>query len=132
MNWYPYATCIKLKQLRGIDHPCWKKFVENFDALADGYDENGQPIYVDEFGQAWGAILLFAEADLEQDTVGWGLVSYNAAHECCGWCLANRSTHPLTDMAADATWRPTEHMTNEVNFDVLCSALNQKCLRLMM
>ena len=131
LNWYPYATAIKLKKTRGIDHPCWDMFVGNFDALANGYDEDGQPVYIDEFGQVWGAILLFSEADLEQDTVGWGLPSYNAADECCGWCLANRSSRPLTDMSADATWRPTENMTNEVNFDVLCSGLNHKCVRLM-
>ena len=63
--------------------------------------------------------MLFSEADLEQDTVCWGLVSYNAAAECCGWCLANRSSRPVTDMSHDAEWRPTENMTNEISFDVL-------------
>ena len=105
--------------------------MENFDNLADGRDENGEPVYIDEYGQSWGAILIFAEADWEQGTVGWGLPSYNSADECCGWCQGNRSSRPITDMSESANWRPTEKMTNEVSFDVLCLALNQQTLKIV-
>ena len=103
-----------MKRSRGIDHPAWEAFLKNFDDLAMGLDENGEPIFIDSEGHSWGAILIFGESDLEQNTVGWGMKSYNSADECCGWCLANRSNLPVTDLSDTAGWRPTEKMSHEV------------------
>ena len=55
----------------------------------------------------WRCFLLFAKADLEARTVGWGLPLYNGP-EPCTECRSNRTNLPYTDVRADSLWRATE------------------------
>ena len=82
--------------------------------MAQGLGPNGEDLFVDSEGNKWGTILIFGEGDMEQLVVVWGCKHYQSTHEMCAWCLANRSTHPYTDLSPEATWRPTENMTNAV------------------
>ena len=42
-----------------------------------------------------------------------GVCSYNAADECCGRCLANRSNRPFSDTRPSAKWMETAPLSNE-------------------
>jgi len=52
----------------------------------------------------WSGISLFGKVDMEAATVGWGFPSYNAV-EMCGWCRANRTDKPFTNLLDNAEWR---------------------------
>lgn len=95
---------------RGIDAVAWKAILDDFDALATGG-------FTDDNGVIWDLILVFGTGDMEQLCIQWGLKSYNDPHEMCGVCRADRSTRPHTDMLDTAQWRPTEDMSNEVEFN---------------
>ena len=113
--WYVSANTIKTRGTRGIDHPFWRAFLHDFDMMAEGKDSNGEILFIDSEGNAWGSILLFGEGDCEQIVVCWGCKHYMAAHEMCAFCLANKSTRPYTDLSPEAAWRRTERdMTNQV------------------
>ena len=92
----------------------WKQFFDNMDCLAQGVDEHGQPIYIDADGNRWAGILLFGLGDLEQLCMQYGLCSYTDAAEICGWCEANRTDKPYTNLQLSAEWRPSENMSNHV------------------
>ena len=92
----------------------WQQFFENMDCLARGVDENGSPIYIDSEGNTWSGILLFSFGDLEQLCVQYGLSSYGDADQICGWCDANRTDRPFTNLQEFAEWRPSENMTDDV------------------
>ena len=111
---YIYANCIKPKQGRITDAAPWQKLLECFDHLANGLDEDGEPIYIDAQGRRWNFVLLFGVGDMEQLCYGWGLKSYNDVGEMCGLCLANRDDRPFTDLQPDANWRTTCPLSNEV------------------
>ena len=111
---YVYATCMKGKGINTMDHATWELLLGNFDCLARGEDENGQPIYVDAAGIQWKFVLVFGGGDMEQFVFGWGLKSYNDTDELCGLCLANRSDRPYTNMQVDSEWRPTCPLSEEV------------------
>ena len=83
------------------------------DRLAEGKLPNGEDAYVDEAGRQWGGILLFAQSDLEQLCLQWGLPSYNDIDEMCPYCRANRSSRPFTNLQEDAEWRPTASLSNQ-------------------
>ena len=82
--------------------------------MANGVDENGEPLFIDAEGNSWSLVLLFGTGDMEQLCIGWGLASYNAEHELCGYCLANRSDIPYTDCQDDSCWRETCPLKPEV------------------
>ena len=65
----------------------------------------------------WCFLLVFGKSDAEQGTVGWGMPSYNDGDEVCGFCLANRSSTPFTDLSAFARWRSTCSLTREQFFN---------------
>ena len=100
---------------RGLK-PVWKKFINSLHDLYLGVDpESGEPLAFDvESGGSWKAIMLFGKSDLEQ-SMTWGLVSYNSPDDNCPDCNANRSDKPFTDLKPNAAWVPTAvNMTNEV------------------
>lgn len=97
-----------------MDDPAWDAFFEDLERCSRGLDPNGEKLFVDEFGDDWGPILLFSLGDLEQFTVGYGMRGYNDRDEMCGWCRANRTTRLFTDNQEDSAWRPTEDMPNDV------------------
>ena len=72
--------------------------LEDFENLADGLGS--------EVGR-WQYLLLFAKSDEQCRCDEYGLTHYNAAHECCSECLANRSDLPWSDLQPSASWRPT-------------------------
>ena len=87
--------------------PAYKLFVSSCLAMSLGTTETGEQLFEDEDG-AWSAIMLFGKADFEALTQCWGMTSYNGASEVCGWCRADRTARPYTDLQEDAQWRPTE------------------------
>ena len=93
----------------------WAKFFADMDLMAQGIDEGGNPLYVDDEGNQWKGILLFGFGDLEQVCVSYGAKHYNEGHEMCGWCDANRITKQYTNLQEDAEWRlSAKTMTNDV------------------
>ena len=105
--------CSSVKVARSArDDECYKLLLRDFDCLACGFVD-GSPIAQDEDGTVWKAVLLWGKGDLEVQTVEWGLPSYNAAEHMCGWCKANRSDAPFTNLMWNAPWRESEDMPNE-------------------
>ena len=111
---YVYANCLKPKEGRITDQKPWEKLLAAFDQLADGLDEDGNPIYIDAQGRQWRFVLMFGCGDMEQLCQGWGLKSYNDIHEMCGFCVANRTDVLFTDLQEDAAWRDTCPIPNDV------------------
>ena len=97
-----------------MDSAAWTAFFTDMDRIAEGKMPNGENIYVDEEGVHWGGILLFSQGDLEQLCLQYGLTNYNSMSEMCGYCRANRTDMPHTNLQEDAPWRPTRNMSNEV------------------
>ena len=91
-------------------------FLWVFDQMAKGLDENGQVLFKDDSGVEWSFIIAFGCADTEQLCFGWGLKNYNAVdvEGMCGFCLANRSTLPYTNCRANADWKATCPLSNDV------------------
>ena len=121
-----FAAHVKEKGSRlSTQDPGFRMMVDSFAVMASGVgprlDNNQHEFPSDsaEFllrnnvvlpgvnGEPWSTIVLFGKADMEAATVGWGLKSYNAGDECCGYCGANRTTRPFTDLQETALWRPT-------------------------
>ena len=67
----------------------------------------GTPLAADSTGTIWGGIALFAKGDGEQ-LMEWGLPSTSTPDQICGFCMANRTTMPYTDLRPSATWWATE------------------------
>ena len=106
---------MKTKRNRGCDEVAWQELLDDLDRLAEKVDKDGQPLFIDDDGESWGAVFLFACGDLQQLCEGWGLPHYNSSGDMCGWCLGNHSTFNHTDLRRHANWRPTEaQMTNAV------------------
>ena len=93
----------------------WNEFFHNMDLLAQGIDENGNPLYVDSEGNKWCGVLLFGLGDLEQLCVAYGMPAWGDADQICGWCDANRTDRKYTNLQHDAEWRPSENMSNDVS-----------------
>ena len=82
--------------------------------MANGVDEDGEPLFIDAEGNNWSLVLLFGCGDMEQLCLGWGLASYNDKGDICGYCLANRTDIPFTDCQDDARWIETYPLKHEV------------------
>ena len=106
---------MKVKGTRAIDEEIWAKLLDTFDAMANGLDEHGEPLFIDAHGNQWSFILLFGCGDTEQLCIGWGLASYNDNHEICGLCRANRTDILFTDLQDDALWISTYPLEHEVS-----------------
>ena len=91
------------------NHEGWKCLLKDLDDLLLGM-KDGEVIALNEDGQPWLFILLFAKADEECRVSAWGLVSYNAPDEVCPECLADRCIRPFTNLLESAEWRPTESL----------------------
>ena len=96
------------------------------DRLAEGVLADGTPAAVDEDGTQWGLILLFGQGDLEQLVLQWGLPSYGSTEEMCGYCLANRSNRPYTNLQENSPWRPTTNLSNEADMDGLLASFHEQ------
>ena len=114
MLWYVFASCINEKGTRGIDADAWEALISDMDRMASCLGADGEPLFIDENGESWGAVLLFGTGDMEQICLKWGLPDYNSIDELCPWRRCNRSTLPYTDQQEHALWRPTEDMPNDV------------------
>ena len=97
-----------------MDTDAWQSLLSDMDKMANCQGPDGEPLFIDANGEAWGAILLFGTGDMEQLCQQWGLPDYNSIDELCPWCRCNRSTLPYTDQQENALWRPTEDMPNDV------------------
>ena len=124
-----YANRIQEGGNRGMDTVMWEDFFRNMDLLAQGIDENGDPVYVDSDGNRWCGILLFSLGDLEQLCIKYGLKCYNDADEICGWCDANRTTRQYTNLLENSEWRPSEDMSNHVFAMSSLAAQRTTCLK---
>ena len=89
----------------------WADFLDSLDEMFYGVDSDGEA-HVPDGDINWKLCVLFGKADSEQCCLGWGLRSYNDVDEMCGYCDANRTTRPFTNLHEDATWRPSERMLN--------------------
>ena len=67
----------------------------------------GTPIALDALNQLWKGIVLFGKGDGDQRT-DWGMPRATDPDEVCGYCLANRSNRPYTDLRPTAKWQVTE------------------------
>ena len=97
-----------------MDTDAWQSLLSDMDKMANCQGPDGEPLFIDANGEAWGAILLFGTGDMEQLCQQWGLPDYNSIDELCPWRRCNRSTLPYTDQQENALWRPTEDMPNDV------------------
>ena len=97
-----------------MDHVMWQEVFHNMDLVAQGIDEFGNPLYVDSEGNKWSGIMLFSLGDMEQLCVVYGMRKWDDAEEMCGWCDANRTDKPYTNLQDNAGWRPSENMPNHV------------------
>ena len=95
-----------------MDAKALEIFLDNFDKMAEGLDENGEV----NAGIRWKMVLILGGADMEQLAYGWGLKSYNDLTEICPCCLASRDEDdkPFTDQLENANWRPTCPLPNDV------------------
>lgn len=95
------ASVIKQKGADQRMHAFWDVLLADFCSLAtDGL-------------AGWKFVLLAAKGDLETRSNSWGMASYNAAHEMCSECQANRSNKPFTDLSPGAAWRQTLARNND-------------------
>ena len=90
----------------------WPAFIKDLILLEGGLhgpesELAGTPIALDALGQLWKGICLFGNGDGEQVT-DWGLKRATDPDEMCGYCLANRSNRPYTDLRETAKWQVTE------------------------
>ena len=113
IRWYMYANYIKDNDLpRVLEATAWDELFADLDRLAEGFLPDGSVAY-EEDGNKWGFVFVFAQGDLEQLVIQYGLVSYNAADEICGWCRCNRSSRPYTNLLDTAEWKPTTKFSNQ-------------------
>ena len=68
----------------------------------------------------WSFVVLFAKADEQQRSLGWGLPDYGG-FEPCSECLCDRATRPFTDLQTTARWRLTDRMS--------CATYMARCTR---
>ena len=106
------VSYIKKVRAEGVDNaPMWQALLADLEALCTGAVNGRIVAPVEPDGHVgWRFVILFAKADEQVRCDDWGLPHYNAAHECCSECLANRSTRPWTDMRLCAAWRGAEDM----------------------
>ena len=114
-----YAATIKETGTPVSDPIAWARLLDDFDGLARRQLPDGSPAFRDEDGVEWGFILVFDGDDLEHLVNQYGLTNYNAAHEVCGFCLANRTTRKFTNLQENAEWRPTANLSNEAGMKKL-------------
>ena len=116
LSWYVYAAALTGEHGRLMDHQAWELFFKCWDQLAEGLDDEGNIIFLDDHGTPVKFIMLFAGGDMEKLCAGWGLKSYGAADEMCLCCTANRSDRPFTNLHDSAEWRPSCPMPNNVRW----------------
>jgi hypothetical protein len=91
------------------DELWWGHLLDDLLALGSGV-VNGREVARDADGTLWRVALRFVKCDEDVRANDFGLAHFSAAHEVCPDCLANRTTRPFTDMAANAAWRRSEDM----------------------
>ena len=92
----------------------WEHLFDQLDLLFAGYDENGVVFMQDDDG-VWRICLLFCKGDGEQQVVVYGLPGYSLSGRdrgVCGYCDADRSDKPFTDLSIAADWRPGDRVAN--------------------
>ena len=107
------ASYVKRNRDADVDNSAmWRTLLADLEALASGVVD-GLPIAPVAPGSddMWRVVVVFAKADEQVRCDDWGLTHYNASHEVCSECLANRTDKPWTDMRAAASWRGTEQMS---------------------
>ena len=110
---FPAFWLVKSTQeyTRGDTETAWLALLEDFDCMALGVDSDTRAPLLFE-GDQWSQVLLFGKGDMEVNVLEWGLPSYNAGDEMCGFCTANRTTRRFTNLQENAPWRPSEAMTD--------------------
>jgi hypothetical protein len=105
---FPISTWMKSKETTPAQTQAfWTTVLDDFRDLAVGRTQENVLLAQDAHGRTWRFLLLFCKGDEQVRADEWGLVHYNAANQCCPDCLANRSTHPFSDLQASADWRTT-------------------------
>jgi hypothetical protein len=112
-----YVSFTYLKETKAeleakLPNRAWHDFIDSLVLLRQGFHGpesalSGMPVAQGPDGIVWEAVTLFGKADGEQ-MVAWGMSSYNGTDEMCGYCLANRSDRPYTDLRDSAAWQPSE------------------------
>ena len=93
-----------VKGASALPERVWPKVWDSFSLLASGRDAAGLPLAEDSEGRLWGGVIAFGLADMEFWVVDVGMQGYNH-NSICGWCLANRSDKPWTDLGTTAAWQ---------------------------
>ena len=109
---FTYLKETKAEMAHKFPNRAWRSFIDSLAMLASKVHPPesrlaGTPLAADSTGTIWGGIALFAKGDGEQ-LMEWGLPSTSTPDQICGFCMANRTTMPYTDLRPSATWWPTE------------------------
>ena len=106
-----FLSASYLKEDGDLPEGVWDVIEISMRGLAEGkvpigFEGSGLELAIDSDGTVWKALFITALADGEYFTneVGMQGASHN---EICSLCLANRSTHPFTQLGSTASWRST-------------------------
>ena len=102
---YIFSSEIKQNKDGSGCYAAWEKFFRVWDAMAQGVDLDGNYVAHDiDTGIKWSFVMIFAKADCEQ-LARWGLPSYSDGDIICGFCHADRSDLPWSDVRSTGLWR---------------------------